>query len=94
MCNYSPTRFYLNYDHHSVLKLRKMYVPNCFCIYFVPLIIFTFFGRLKEPNFSQHQLTKTKKPTPVCTVNDIINVGQQFIEVECYNILIQILHNK
>ncbi|KAK1358273.1 hypothetical protein POM88_051529 [Heracleum sosnowskyi] len=24
MCNYSPTRFYLNSDHHSVTKLRKM----------------------------------------------------------------------
>ncbi|KAK1362224.1 hypothetical protein POM88_046698 [Heracleum sosnowskyi] len=25
VCNYSPTKFYLNYDHHSVQKLRKMF---------------------------------------------------------------------
>ncbi|KAK1398583.1 hypothetical protein POM88_008446 [Heracleum sosnowskyi] len=24
ICNYSPTMFYLNYDHHSVIQLRKM----------------------------------------------------------------------
>lgn len=24
ICNYSATKFYLNYDHHSVQKLRKM----------------------------------------------------------------------
>ncbi|KAK1387751.1 hypothetical protein POM88_015929 [Heracleum sosnowskyi] len=24
ICNFSPTRFYLNYDHHSVTKLHKM----------------------------------------------------------------------
>lgn len=29
VCNYSPTKFYLNYDHHSVHQLRKMFnQPN------------------------------------------------------------------
>ncbi|KAK1354825.1 hypothetical protein POM88_008306 [Heracleum sosnowskyi] len=59
ICNYSPTQFYINYDHHSVVKLRKM---------------------LKEPNFSTHQFSNTKKPSPICTISEIKTLGKEFVQ--------------
>lgn len=30
ICNFSPTTYYINYPHHSVLQLRKMYVNHTY----------------------------------------------------------------